>query len=189
MSLWNTADGDWDENIGAGGGYLTIAAASGTYAPLATPTPFKRIVLRGGGNKSRTGVGSTAFAAIDSTNLGYQTLTLAVGDVVECTLACTVAYSVTTAFMAFDFEVDQPTSGDTRVNAGEDFGAGAYGHTANAQITVTTYFTATEAGVHGFRPMWRNYSTAHTATMWNASSGDIDVPITVCVKKLGTPTA
>lgn len=149
--------------------------------------PFKVTVLNGSGNK--TLVNTTAFTAVDATNLGYLTLSLAVGDVVRCTLMGTMFSSNSGLYGGVDFAVDQPTSADTRVHPNNDFGACEVQTTSREPRTVIGYFTATEAGTHGFRPVWRCYNTAHTMTMENAASGDGDVAIVFSVEKLGVPIA
>lgn len=148
------------------------------------PVIFKQTALNGNGNKTTT---STSFVAIDATNLGYLTLNLAVGEVVRCILAGQTYTSTAGQQNQFDFEVDQPTSGDTRIGIGADNGLTTNADNAREVLCVVGYFTATEAGVHGFRPMWR--TNAGTATLTNAVSGADDTSIQFTVEKLGAPRA
>ncbi len=142
---------------------------------------FKRTKIDGTGNKTTT---STTFVPIDATNLPFLTLTLAVGDVVECTLSGQ-SYNSGTSVGSFDAEVDQPTLADIRANANAEFGATMQQGTARTPVSMITTFTATEAGTHGFRPVWR--VNAGTQTFSNATSGADDTSILWMVTKLGAP--
>lgn len=160
--------GNWATPAGGGGGIT-----------------FKRTVLNGNGNKTTT---STTKVAIDTTNLAYLTLTLAVGDVVRCSLYGAAKHSSGTANSGFDFEVDQPTSADTFVGSGADYGVTKRDPSIErCPVAAVGLFTATEAGSHGFRPAW--LTDAGTLTMINAASSDDDVLITFIVEKLGAPAA
>lgn len=150
-----------------------------------SPVIFKKTELVGNTNKTTT---STTFVAIDTTNLAYLTLSLAIGDVVRCKLQGQ-AYNGSNAVGAWDFEVDQPASADTRCYPAAENGAGIDPVTIVTRVTVhiEALFTATEAGVHGFRPMWR--TTAGTLTLANGTSGADDTAIIFTVEKLGAPRA
>lgn len=145
---------------------------------------FKRTVLNGGGNKTTT---STSLVAIDTTNLGYLTFDLEVGDVVRCALQGQITHSGAVA-VSWDFEVDQPTSGDTRIGSGADYGCMKMTVDTNRHLlNVFGLFTATEAGVHGFRPMWSTDSG--TLTLYNAASADGDTLVQFIAEHLGAPAA
>lgn len=145
-------------------------------------TTFKRTVLNGGGNITTT---STTKVAIDATNLAYLTLTLAVGDVVECGLFGAAKHSGSVN-SGFDFEVDQPTSANTFVASGADYGVTKRPPSIEREpVAAVGMFTATESGSHGFRPAW--LTDSGTLTLLNAASSDDDVLITFYVKLLGAP--
>jgi len=147
------------------------AASSGTGVLL------KRLVRDGGGDITTT---STTRTPVDSTNLGFVTFTMAVGDLVKLTFACS-AFNGTSAFlMAFDFEVDRPTSANIYVANNQDQGVTGI-HTITGgravPVTATAVFVATEAGSHGFRPVWFVESTS-TGTVCNSASGSDDRLVT-----------
>lgn len=171
--------------VGADDTVLRAAAAEATGTKFDSPAVFKQTILNGNGNKTTT---STTFVAIDATNLAYLTLPLAIGDVVRCTLVGQTYHTTEGHVQAFDFEVDRPTSGDTRIGAGADNGLAVSGHSTRTPVCVVGHFVATEAGVHGFRPMWLQLSGS-TATLANAASGNDDSTILFSVEKLGAPRA
>lgn len=162
----------------------TLAGTDAAYAPSA----HKQIIRNGGGNI--TGLASTSFAAIDATNLGYQTLTLAVGDVVECFFQAQMYFATLTGTWAIDFEVDQPTSANVFVGAGGDAGLSVT-FNGGARVTdhVTGRFVATEAGSHGFRPVYKLAAASPTLVVTNATSGFDETSIIVAVRNLGPVTA
>lgn len=173
--------------VGANGTVLTADSAETTGVKWATPAAagavFKSTTRVNNGNYTTT---STTRTAIDGTNLTYLTHSLAIGDVVRCTLHG-LAKSSADGFPAyFDFEVDQPTSANVFIGAGHDSGVASVWTATRQEIHVLGIFTATEAGTHGFRPVWYAEATA-TATLSNASSGGDDVPIYFVVEKLGAP--
>jgi len=142
---------------------------------------FKSTVVQGQGTYSTT---SATMVAIDGTNLAYLTFTLSVGDVVRCTLTGTSGQN--TGQGGFDFEVDQPTSGNVFIGAGSDYGLAATRSSNREVIHITGMFTATEAGSHGFRPAYRAES-GFTARIANAASGTEDTAITFVAEDLGAP--
>jgi hypothetical protein len=153
--------------------------------PASTGVAFKMRAPQGTGTMTTT---SPTYVAIDATDLAYLTLNLAVGDVVRCMLAAQLLSS-SDSVVSFDFEVDQPTSANVRVGEGADRGLGSQAGAAAFRQTVNIMglFVATEAGVHGFRPMW--LTDAGTASLANASSADSDSVVTFSVEKLGQPAA
>lgn len=139
---------------------------------IGTTLAIKRAVLSGGGNLTTT---STTRTPIDATNLPYKTFTLAVGDLVKLSFFGKASNNVGNYGIVFDFEVDQPTSANVYVAAAQDYGVlFLYHPSANVAfgVAVTATFIATEAGVHGFRPVWA--AEGNTATLHNASSGGSD---------------
>lgn len=154
-----------------------------SFSNFRSPT-FKRTILIGNGTKTTT---STSFVAIDTTNLPYLTLTLAVGDVVRCILTGQHANSGVN-YMSYDVAVDQPTSADRRIAESAEYGLmNETNSNIQTLITVIGLFTATEAGLHGFRPMWK--VTAGTGSLYNETSGSGDTAIQFSVEKLGVPQA
>lgn len=159
------ADGSLVLAAGGGGGL------SGAWASVA-------VVIRDGtGDYSTTSMTKTP---IDSTNLGFQTVTLAVGDKVRCQLYGSCEHASDSGGVAFDFEVDRPASANVYMANNADFGVFSIDTppnaiTYNAAVSAVGSFTATEAGVHGFRPVWR--TNAGTARLLNAASGSSDVLI------------
>lgn len=169
-------------------GKLHLRDSSGTVTDVDTTggggATFKQTVRAGAGNYTTT---STTRTPIDSTNLGYLTFDLAVGDVVRCVLRGQVKSSADGFPVSFDVEVDQPTSANVYIGAGHDYGLpGAHWSATRGPCNAQGQFVATEAGTHGFRPVWFVESTA-TATLANASSGGDDIPIYFIVEKLGAP--
>lgn len=171
--------------INFAGAGVTVTDAGSNEALVTIPggggsTAFKSVRLVGSGNKSITG---TSYGAIDATNLPYQTLTLAVGDVVRCTFYATFLPS--SGLLAIDFEVDQPTSANVNTS-GNELGSCAMSNASGRQpYAVIDLFTATEAGVHGFRPVAKVGSG--TGTIYNATTGNDETPIQFIVENLGTP--
>src|SRR5688500_18371715 len=145
----------------------SAGAVTSPYTGGSATHTFKRTVAIGTGNMTTT---STSKVAIDTTDLAYLTLDLAIGDVVRCTLAGQAFMLDATNAVGFDFEVDRPTSADTFIGSAAEFGLTEFGGNDDRQVVfVEGLFTATEAGVHGFRPAW--LVTGGTATLSNASSG------------------
>jgi hypothetical protein len=142
----------------------------------------KHVVRIGGGTLSTT---SATKTPIDATELGYLSLELAEGDVVRCTLCGLMGEN--TGLAGIDFEVEQPTSAATYVAAGADMGVTACRAAERTSITAVGLFTATEAGSHGFRPVWVVEPGGSTGKLCNASSGVEGAAITFIVEKLGTP--
>lgn len=117
------------------------------------------VIYKNGSNYTTT---STSLVAIDDTNLPV-TVTLAVGDVVELMFEAPYAHSAAGNVIGIDWLVDRPTSADITSLANDltasVYAAGVINLGNNAifdnTIPVTTYFTATEAGSHIFKPRWR----------------------------------
>lgn len=137
------------------------------------------------GSTKRNGTGnfttsSSSFTPIthaaNADLIDFMTVTLAVGDVVRCMLQGQALDGLGNGF-AVDFEVDRPSSANVNIAAGADSGVTALSdNAARTPLMAIGEFTATEAGVHGFRPVWR--SVAGTAlTLFNASSGLSDSEI------------
>lgn len=161
--------------------------AGATKTDITIKPQFKKTILSGNGSKTTT---STTFTAIDATNLPFLTLTLAVGDEVRCFLGGACKNSGLNGLVMFDFEVDQPTSANVRANETTESGASqwqAYVAGAVGPVAAMAHFIATEAGVHGFRPVWR--VNANTGTLVNAATGLDDVAILFSVELLGPVTA
>jgi hypothetical protein len=147
------------------------SAFSTRYAPL-TARNFAKI-RRGGGDI--TGLTATTMTAIHSTDLGYQNLTLAVGDVVRLEFLAEGFIAASTAVLGIDFEVDQPTSANVFASGGGDYGVSNLLVDTNRRvIPAWTYF---EAGGHGFRPTYRLSSATNALTIANATSGTGEVDI------------
>lgn len=162
----------------------TTAAAARATLGITTAPVTKATRLSGHGNYSLT---SSSMTAIDATNLPYLTHTLAVGDRVKVEFYGNGFYDSANT-IAFDFEVDQPTSANTTVSLNSDSGLTAFGTDGQRRsIAVVGIFTATEAGAHGFRPMYRSYGG--TFTLANATSGTSKADITVFVTYLGPAPA
>ncbi len=156
----------------ATGGIGALTAAE-VLAILGIAAPkMKRIVRDGAGTLTTT---STTKTPIDATNLGYLTFDLAVGDVVKLLLAATTANSSGANVMGFDYEVDRPTSANVYVGNTNDYGVISSDGNRKCQTIVAT-FIATEAGVHGFRPVW--VMETGTGKMHNATSSYEDTLIT-----------
>lgn len=80
----------------------------------------------------------------------------------------------------------QPTSANTRVGAGADYGVQKRPPSIErVPMSVMGLFVATEAGSHGFRPVY--FTNSGTLTICNASSSDDDVTLQFIVEKLGAP--
>lgn len=100
---------------------------------------------------------STTMTPVDSTNLPFLTFTnCEVGDIIVARFTCT-GYNLSSAYVRFDAEVDQPTSAN--VYMGQSFGAGdglqqIFGSNTNS-IKMEGRFIVTERGTHGFRPVWK----------------------------------
>lgn len=132
---------------------------------------------------------SGTFVDINNTELPPLALNLDVGDVVHLSLKANVLNDADGNVVAFDWDIDRPTSANTNIRsitgmAYADYmvqrGAG-YGVTT----TISASFTATEAGVHTFKPQWlvsgstgRLHQTSYPHTM----------PITHRVENLGPVT-
>lgn len=120
---------------------------------------FKKTLHRGGSDLAYAG---TSYADIDA-GFPALSLTLAVGDVVEMEFSATFGNTATGNIIHIDWLIDQPTSGDTAirtVNGGAAAGVielGTNATDANFK-TVKGVFTATEAGVHTFKPQWKSNS-------------------------------
>ena len=124
---------------------------------------------------------STSWTPIDATNLAYVTVTLAVGEIARCVLIGSIQASGTGGL---NFEVDQPTSGNVYVFT-SDNGIATRSPDIEAK-TITGLFTATEAGVHGFRPVWKAES-GFNISIKNAASGLQDSVILFYVEKHPVP--
>lgn len=188
--------------IGAfsGGGHTPVPIHSIDWVRLGTndTDPWPLTTTGGGGAgvthqvTNWTGAGSnlstssTSFVDIDSTNIPALSLTLAVGDVVDLELICTVAYGAGNV-MGFDWLIDRPTSGDTNLRgsawAAHLYEPGLSGSDANTQHIGGT-FVATEAGVHTFKPQWRVSSSTGTINLTGTYWG----PITHSVRNFGPVT-
>lgn len=163
---------------------LTADAAQSDGLAWNNPHRFKQTLLDGNGNKTTT---STTKVAIDTTNLAYLTLTLAVNDVVRCTLSGSVKHSGTVP-IGFDFEVDRPTSADTFVAVDDAYGVQVVTPGINRNpVNAVGMYVAGEAGSHGFRPAW--LTDSGTATLCNASSGNDDSRVTFTIENLGPVAA
>lgn len=182
-----TEEGTGIERLNFGTG-LNVAVA-GTEATItaeaASGSVHKETILHDQGAKTTT---STTFTAIDATNLGYLTLDLATGDVVECLLVGTQDILSGAGFVSYDFEVDRPTSANHRVYETSASGAGSqYGGFLMA-VNVAALYIAGEAGVHGFRPVWK--TSTSTARLKNNSGGGVEeTAIMFSVRNLGPATA
>jgi hypothetical protein len=152
-----------------------------THTHSGTSVQLKRTVVSGIGNRTTT---STTRTPVDATNLAYVTFTLAVGDVVELALYGTASNSSAGFGVAFDFEVDRPTSANIYVADGVDYGV-QFLYIASAgypsKVAAVATFIATEAGSHGFRPVWYT-DGAGTASLWTAASGGNDQLATFLLK-------
>lgn len=165
----------------------TTAFVQSAVSGVSGSATFKQTKLIGNTNKTTT---STSFTAIDSTNLAYLTLTLAIGDVVRITFQGQGQHSAAPpgSPVGIDFEVDQPTSANVRASEDAEWGSFIdYWNNNRQHMSVVTTFTATEAGSHGFRPVWK-VSTG-TATLANGTSGGDDTAILFMVEKLGAPAS
>lgn len=157
---------------------ITIAASAGSSGA----TPFKITVLNGTGNKTVSNA-TTSRAALDATNLDYLTLSLSINDVVRCCLYGTLLAS--SGITAFDFEVDQPTSANTYVANGMDGGVFSTSASNRSPLVAVGFFTATEAGSHGFRPVaWTRSGSGTSGTVYNGTGND-DIALTFSVENLG----
>jgi hypothetical protein len=124
---------------------------------------FKRTVYFYSSNHSMQS--ANTWNDIDATNLPALSLALAVGDVVE--LEINAPWSVAVGnVLQFDWLIDQPTSADTDLRT--IYGSkqaflieGPSGSEDLCNKAVRALFTATEAGVHSFKPQWRANSTSH----------------------------
>lgn len=123
---------------------------------------------------------STTMTPIDATNLAYVTFDLAVGDMVDMSLGLLVANAVVDYYVGFDFEVDRPTSGNVYASGGQENGViliiqmvGGY---RPQPVTALGTFVATEAGTHGFRPVWR--VEGNTGKIFNGTSAPLDLLVT-----------
>jgi len=168
-SLWfNTTSGDVWRKLTAGAVpwvRWNATNLAGVWQRVASVT------LSGTTTKSTN---STSKTPIDSTNLGYQTVDLAVGDRVRCTLAGSAAMAANGQNVHFDYEVDQPTSANVYI-AGSRSGVVHASTTARQTVCCVAEFVATEAGTHGFRPVWK--VTSSTAYLYNDTSANDDVLI------------
>lgn len=166
--------GGTDVAVADGGTGASTAAGARTNlgAVASDKVRSKELRIVDTGNITTT---STSFVAVDSTDLPWQTLTgLEVGDKVECWLSAVCWHGTSGEGTYFDFEVDRPTSANTRTSADVAEGAGrvtAHAATYPQQVQIRDVFTVTEAGTHAFRPMWR--TSAGTATMGNAASAGL----------------
>ncbi len=142
----------------------------------------KRVERIGGGNYSLAGT-TTTFGPLDATNLPFQTFDLAVGDVVRMSLAFQ-GYTGQGGAFAFDFEVDRPTSANHRVYESCDNGVGLAATLLRTPFVIVASYVAGEAGVHGFRPVWRGLGS-DTFTVSNATSGADDSAILLSVENKG----
>lgn len=143
--------GETDPAVGGDVPYVWLQPS----ALSAPPTPSIKTVTRQAlANIDTT---STTRTPVDSTNFAYQTFNLAVGDLVKCSFVACVSNSTSGWGVMFDFEVDQPTSANTYVAVNNDWGVSAQqlsGADFRAISHVSAEFVATEAGSHGFRPVW-----------------------------------
>jgi hypothetical protein len=91
--------------------------------------------------------------------------------------------------MAFDFEVDRPTSVNHRIYEANDRGVGFGGQITSARslIYAVARYVVGEAGVHGFRPVWM--VSGGTGTLCNAASSNDDSPILFSIENKGPVTA
>jgi hypothetical protein len=187
-----TSDGDLVTRTAGAAARLTRAslaadsAFSSTYAPKTTPRQFKQTIYTAGSDYSTS---STTYVDIDATNLPALSLTLAVGDVVALSLTAAWGHSANGNLIGIDWLVDQPTSADTNTRASSygawvielsDSNRDAYSETA------TSSFTATEAGVHSFKPQWKTNSGANSAKI--RGGGTYYTPIRHRVENLGPVT-
>lgn len=149
--------------------------------------PFKLTQLLGNGDINLSA--STSYQPMDATNLAYLYLTLRVGDVVEIVLMLGQVYTNTgNNRFIIDFEVDQPTSANVQV-LNRTFGAVWFVGANGVRQTgphITCYFTATEAGSHGIRPIAKAEAGGNIFILANGTSFD-DTAIVFSVKNLGQP--
>lgn len=154
--------------------------------PASLDSSFKYTRRTRNGNYTTT---STTRTPIDATNLGYLTLDLAIGDVVILTLDCVAWHSSAGNAVWFDFEVDKPVSANAYVN-GDIEASGLVLEPASSPsyhllVAERAVFVATEAGVHGFRPVW--YVATGTGTILNANGTNAQtLPITFVIQKISS---
>jgi hypothetical protein len=145
----------------------------------------RRTRIRGQGSMTTT---STSYVTIDATKLPYLYLDLLVGDLVEMTLSGQM-FSNGSDNCEFDFEVDTPTGSpiaDGRVNSDAANGLGLNLFRGDRTIIFyRTTFIAGEAGLHGFRPVWKTRGGS-TLTLSNATSDPNDSVVEQLVVNLGT---
>lgn len=170
------------DNPGAERVDITLASSGGGGGGGSGPSTatFKQVRRLSGGNLTTT---STTRTPIDATNIPFQNLDLAVGDIVRCTLQCYASVGAQGNAVYFDFEVDQPVSANTYV-AGTQTASSEFDQPQINYVlerTVVDLFVATEAGTHGFRPVWM--ASGNTATLWNSASAP-RLPILFTVEKI-----
>jgi hypothetical protein len=153
---------------------------TGTSTSTTTTQPFKFTSINNTGNKTTT---SATKTAIDGANLGYLSLTLAINDVVKCELQAQVYHSSTDA-TGFDFEVSRPTGSTVWTCPNADYGAGVFQGTNRTNVHIVSFYTAAQAGSHGFRPGW--LTDGGTITMAN-DTGNNDSQIFFSITNLGAP--
>ena len=127
---------------------------------------------------------STTMVDIDATNLPALSSDLAVGDIVELTLSAPWSHSASGTIIGVDWLIDQPTSADTNIR-GSSYAAWTIELGTNAfdinSLTAYATFTATEAGVHTFKPQWRT----STGTARIEGGGTYTTPVFHILKNLG----
>lgn len=163
----------------------TVANSLASKAPLEQPIRFKQ---RTRSDSTDIATSSSSKTPIHATDLAYLTFDLAVGDVVRCELE--LVFITSGGNMAgFDFEVDRPTSANVYVRDSNAFGAGGGRGQSTGDlipVNIVAYFVATEAGVHGFRPVMVVQSGG-TLTIANSTTIN-DTPIIFTVMDLGPPS-
>lgn len=162
------------------GANIYIVPTSGGVAQYVTEhrTAIKRIVRQAGGDYTTS---SSTFVDIDATNLTLD-LTLAINDIVEISLTGQRLYDGGNAGY-YDVRVIQPDTTSVRCNNSSDHGAVGY-FTARDGVSLTVYFTATQAGTHTFRPVF--LSASGTETFCNSATGGANqTGIAFAVKNFG----
>lgn len=143
------------------------------------------IQLNETGNLTST---SITFVAIDATKLPWSAaVALIVGEKVRCFIQGQCYDNVGQPYI--DFAVDQPTSADTRIGGAAQRGLNwATNSGSRTTGSWTGIFTATEAGNHSFRPVWRGGGGTASLVFSNSATADAadNTGIAYTVERLGS---